>query len=256
VDSVAKTTTRGFRLLFRLQRVFCGVLCLLISSPVSAANIGGTILIKKKLTRHSVTPSVSMYERGPAVPLGKNAPVGRDSDDDPLALERSRVVIYVEGPGPSNPLRLSMDQNGRRFSPELVVAPLGSTVSFPNLDPIFHNVFSLSKARQFDLGNYTKKDTRTVTFDKPGIVYVNCHLHANMAATIVITPNGWYAQADRLGGYALRDIPPGEYTIVAWHKAAGLFRKHVRITAENEIKVDFFLPIGVEAGGTEANAGN
>ena len=107
-----------------------------------------------------------------------------DNKADPLAFERSRVVIYIEGTGSpaDHPITETITQTGRRFSPELVVIPAGSSVSFPNMDPIFHNVFSLSKAKSFDLGNYSKGETRVVSFSKPGIVYVDCHLHPNMAA--------------------------------------------------------------------------
>ncbi len=125
-----------------------------------------------------------------------------------------------------------LNQQDRGFTPDLVVVPAGSTVSFPNLDPIFHNVFSLSKAKSFDLGNYPKDHTRTVTFSKPGIVIVGCHLHANMSAVIVVTPNRWSTTADAQGHFTLPAVPPGTYTIVAWHKSAGFFRKKIEVTAE------------------------
>ena len=105
----------------------------------------------------------------------------------------------------------------------MIVVPAGSTVSFPNLDPIFHNVFSLSKPKSFDLGNYPKDHTRTVTFPKPGIVIVGCHLHANMSAVIVVTPNRWSTTADAQGHFTLPAVPPGAYTVVAWHKSVGIF---------------------------------
>ena len=93
--------------------------------------------------------------------------------------------------------------------------PVGSTVSFPNNDPVFHNVFSLSNSKSFDLGNYPKGHTRTVTFTKPGIVFVNCHLHPNMSAAILVSPNQWSTKADKAGHFKLQDVPPGKYTVVA-----------------------------------------
>lgn len=201
-------------------------------------DIAGTILIRKKLTKRSVTPSVSIYQRGTAVEPEK------DGGEDPLAFERSRVVVYLEGPGPSSPAAPKMEQLNRRFLPDLLVVPIGSTVAFPNMDPIFHNVFSLSKAKSFDLGNYDKGDSRSVVFSKPGIVYVNCHLHPNMAATIVVTPNQWYARADASGQYRIPNVPPGEYTVVAWHKAAGFFRKTILVEAGSNPTADFFIPTG------------
>jgi plastocyanin len=214
-----------------------------LQGAANAQGVSGTILIKKKLTRPSVTPSVSVYQRGPAVKLGN------DAEDDPIAFERSRVVVYLEGPaaaeGAGEPAAapVEVQQRDRRFVPDLVVVPVGSTVSFPNMDPIFHNIYSLSKAKSFDLGSYDKGQTRRVTFQKPGIVEVYCHLHPNMAATVMVTPNRWYARPDRTGHYQIPDVPPGQYTVVAWHKSAGFFRKTIVVGEGHEASADFFIPV-------------
>jgi plastocyanin len=220
-----------------------GLAVLILSGAVNGClysqSIEGTIVIKQKLTKRRVTAPVPIYERGPTVEL--NA----DSEEDPLAFERSRVVVYLEGRFPQplvTPAVAKMEQRNRRFFPEILVIQAGSQVSFPNLDPVFHNIFSLSAAKSFDLGNYAKGDTRLVTFTEPGIVYVNCHLHSNMAATIVVAPNRWNAMADRDGKFTLRDIPPGKYTIVAWHKAAGYFRQQVQIASGRTEHVEFLIP--------------
>jgi hypothetical protein len=123
-----------------------------------------------------------------------------------------------------------------------VVAPVGSAVSFPNMDAIFHNVFSLSKPKLFDLGNYPKGQTRTVVFPVAGIVYVYCHLHPNMAASIVVTPNQWSAKVDRDGRFRLPDVPPGRYTAVAWHKTAGFFRQTVLVSENGAPPLQFVIP--------------
>jgi plastocyanin len=202
-----------------------------------AADIAGTVLVTHKLTKRKVTAPAGSYARGVAVPLRA------EQNDDPLAFERTRVVIYLEGQFPSKPLTAAMEQKNRRFLPDTLVVPAGSTVSFPNLDPIFHNVFSLSKPKAFDLGNYPKDHTRTVNFLKPGIVFVNCHLHPNMAGVIVVTPNQWSTKADALGGFALSGVPPGTYTIVAWHKTAGFFRQSVKVTESRVSTVQFVIPL-------------
>ena len=166
-------------------------------TTVRAADIEGVVTIQHKLTKHRVTAPASSYERGVAVKLAS------DQSDDPLTFERMRVVIYLEGELSSEPLTTIMEQKNRKFTPDTLVIPVGSTVSFPNLDPIFHNVFSLSKPKIFDLGNYPKDHTRTITFSKPGIVFVDCHLHPNMAAVIVVTPNQWSAKANAAGQFVL-----------------------------------------------------
>jgi plastocyanin len=213
--------------------------------PLHAESVAGRIVITKKLTRRRVTASVPLYDRGPAVVLGV------DTEDDPLAFERSRVVVYLEGrpaagSQPDSPPLARIDQEKRRFSPETLIIEAGAKVSFPNFDPIFHNVFSLSHARTFDLGNYPMGETRFVTFPEPGIVYVNCHLHSNMTATIVVAPNRWNAKADRDGAFELHDVPPGQYTIVAWHKAAGFFRQRIDVTKGQGARVEFLIPLHFE----------
>lgn len=202
-----------------------------------AADIEGSITIKHRLTKLKVTTLLSSYERGVAVELPP------DPKQDALALERSRVVIYLEGDLASEPLQGTMEQKNRQFVSDTLVLPVGSTVSFPNLDPIFHNVFSLSKAKAFDLGNYPKDHTRTVTFSKPGIVSVYCHLHANMAGVIVITPNRWNTKADGSGRFLLSGVPRGTYTITAWHRAAGFFRQTVRVSQDRTTAVHFDIPL-------------
>jgi plastocyanin len=205
----------------------------------AGADIRGTITVERKLSRHNVTASAGMYQRGAAVELGA------DAENDPLAFERSHVAVYIEGAqgaAASGPVRASIEQRDRRFVPDLVVIPAGSAVSFPNFDPIFHNVFSLSKAKSFDLGNYPKGQTRSVTFATPGIVAAYCHLHPNMAATIVVAPNRWAARADRDGSFVLKDVPAGTYTVVAWHKTAGTFRKTVTIGEQTAVEANFTLP--------------
>lgn len=225
----------------RILIVLFALSMLAVCAP--AETISGTILIKKRLTKRSVTPAVSVYQRGTEVKLGADAP------QDPLVYERSRVVVYLEGPAASpggatpGSSPAQMAQLDRRFSPDLVVIPVGSTVVFPNMDPIFHNVFSLSKAKSFDLGSFDKGDSRTVVFPKPGIVEVFCHLHPNMAGTIVVTPNRLYARPDATGLYNIPDVPPGQYTVVAWHKTAGFFKKQITIEAGHDASVDFFIPL-------------
>jgi plastocyanin len=215
-----------------------------IAVGAGAQDITGTILIKKKLTKRSVTAPVSIYQRGTVVGLGKDA-----DGDEALAFERSRVVVYIEGPqlGGSDlpkPDTPSMQQLNRQFSRDIVVIPVGAAVSFPTMDPIFNNVFSLSKPRNFDLGSYNRGDSRSVVFLKAGVVYVYCHPHPNTEATILVTPNRRYARSNAAGHYRISGVPPGRYTVVAWHKAAGFFRKTSQVAAGQDSAADFFIPIG------------
>jgi plastocyanin len=233
-------------MLFRTAIVLLTGLVLL-----QAEDIRGTIIIKRKLTRYNVTASAGLYQRASATPLGK------DPDQDSIAFERTHVAVYLEGPGITGlgvrgEVAATIEQKDRRFVPDLVVIPVGATVSFPNLDPIFHNVFSLSGSKSFDLGNYPMGETRHVTFTRPGIVALNCHLHANMSASIVVTPNRWATRAGSDGNFVIRDVPPGLYSIVAWHRVAGTFRQPVESGGTGQ-HVTFVLPFtGAPAG--EASA--
>ncbi len=214
----------------------------LFAAAAVAQDVTGTILIKKRLTKRSVTATVSVYQRGTTVELGKDAAA------DPIAFEESRVVVYLEGALPvdqqdSTPFTAQIQQLDRRFVPDLVVVPVGSTVSFPNMDPIFHNIYSLSKPKTFDLGSYDKGQTRRVVFKKAGLVEIYCHLHPNMAATVVVTPNRWYARPDKTGQYRIPNVPPGQYTVVAWHKTAGFFRKSITVSAGQNAAASFFIPL-------------
>jgi len=228
-----------------MRTILATAFALIATCALSAADIHGTLIVNRKLTRRNVTLSAGIYQRGTAVP------VAPDAGDDPLAFEREHVAVWLEGDGPESRTKAEMAQRERRFSPDFVVIPAGSTVSFPNTDAVFHNVFSLSKPCHFDLGNYPRGETRFVTFDHPGIVFVNCRLHPNMAAVIVVTPNRWYATGDAAGRFTIRDVPPGRYKIVAWHKTAGYYRKEITVTSDGDASVEFVIPITDSTGGHE-----
>jgi hemoglobin len=114
-----------------------------------------------------------------------------------------------------------IEQRGKTFAPHVTAVPVGSTVSFPNFDPIFHNVFSLSKAKPFDLGMYKNGETREVKVDKPGIVRLGCNLHANMSAYLIVVEAPHYVVVDSDGTYSFRSLAPGKYKVQAWNEQSG-----------------------------------
>ena len=127
-----------------------------------------------------------------------------------LPVSSAGLAIYLEGPAATvTPTNTKLIQQDMRFDPEILVIPVGSTVSFPNGDPIFHNVFSLSKPKQFDLGYYPVGQSRTVKFDKAGVVQVYCHLHPQMSAAILIVDSSWYTRPDEDGHLFLFQSPGG-----------------------------------------------
>jgi plastocyanin len=212
-----------------------------VTAAAGEAAVSGRVVITRVMTKKRVTlPSYDL--RGVAVNSGNpDKPTG----GNPCADELSRVVIYLEGPGlkPAAPTRSTMAQKNRHFEPEIVVVPVGSSVSFPNEDPIFHNVFSLSKVKAFDLGYYPAGETRTVKFDRPGVVQVYCHIHADMTAAIMVLATGAWTRPVADGRYALSGLPPGTYDLVAWHRSAGFFRRHITIGEGANTAEDFVIPV-------------
>ena len=115
---------------------------------------------------------------------------------------------------------------------------MGGSVAFPNLDPIYHNVFSVSPTKRFDLGKYGKGQSRTVRFEKPGVVNVYCDIHTDMAAFIVVTPSRAWARPGDDGRYELRGLPAGRYHLVWWHPDARGGETDVDVPAEGEVTWD------------------
>ena len=118
--------------------------------------------------------------------------------------------------GKRTPRHRVIEQRNREFAPRLLAVPVGSTVSFPNFDPIYHNVFSRSDSKPFDLGLYKSGQARELVFDREGIVRVGCNLHANMSATVVVVSAPHYAITDRRGRFVFRSLEPGRYRLRAY----------------------------------------
>src|SRR5579863_2148300 len=108
-------------------------------------------------------------------------------------------------------------QKNKTFQPSLLVIPVGGKVEFPNHDPFFHNVFSLFEGKRFDLGLYESGTTRFVQFDKPGISYIFCNIHAEMSAVILALATPYYAISDARGDLSIPAVPQGRYELQVFH---------------------------------------
>jgi plastocyanin len=222
-----------------LLRKVAGVLLLVLNAV--AGDLTGHLVITKQLSRKTVSPAVYNL-RGTAPPFG---PPGMEPANE---FERIVVMLEAKGVAPAKvePQTVVIEQRNGRFDPDLVVIPVGSKVEFPNADPIFHNVFSLSGTQPFDLGFYPRGQSRTITFNRSGIVQVYCHIHANMYAAIVVTSSPWHAKPSRDGGFSWSDIPAGRYRVVAWHKVAGVFQTEVTIPEKGAAEVTIRIPIDTD----------
>jgi plastocyanin len=158
-----------------------------------------------------------------------------------------RSVVYLD-PAPRAAFdtreepRPRLDQRNETFVPHVLAIVAGTTVDFPNSDRTYHNVFSLSKTKSFDLGRYAVGRSKSVRFDRPGIVRVFCDIHSHMSAFILVFAHRYFSVADPDGSYRLENVPPGTYTVVAWHEAAALESRRVVVPeAGGEVEVNFAL---------------
>jgi plastocyanin len=160
--------------------------------------------------------------------------------------DRRRSVVYLDpGPraafdAPDEP-HARMDQRNETFIPHVLAIMAGSTVDFPNNDRTYHNVFSLSKTKSFDLGRYAAGRSKSIRFDKPGIVRVFCDIHSHMKAYILVFSHPYFAVTDEQGRYRIDGVPPGTYTVVAWNEAMELQSRRVTVPESGDVDVDFLL---------------
>lgn len=160
--------------------------------------------------------------------------------------DRSQSVVYLEtapqGAFEPRPARRAvLDQRKQTFVPYALPVTVGTTVQFPNSDPIYHNVFSLSKAKRFDLGRYPQGDTKTVRFDVPGIVRVFCEIHSHMSAYILVFSHRYFASTDGSGSYRIDAVPPGDYDVTVWTDGEVRDTQSVVVGSGETVTVDFVV---------------
>jgi plastocyanin len=162
-------------------------------------------------------------------------------------------VVSIEGPvggkpvPPEKPLSVGTRhvlQKGAQFDPHVLPVVMGTTVEWPNNDDIYHNVFSMSEAKQFDLDLYKgNPPDKRVTFDKTGRVDVFCSIHANMHCVVLVLENPYFALTDSHGRYGITNVPAGTYKLKAWHERLPPQVKEIQVPESGEVKTDFLLTI-------------
>jgi plastocyanin len=182
----------------------------LISSSLSAFSMIATASLHAALAAATVTGTVALIDSREA-----SVRKGRDF---------SGVVVWLEplhGSAPARtPTRVQMIQKNKRFLPHILPVVAGTTVDFPNNDPIFHNAFSNFDGKVFDIGLYAPGTSRSVRLDRPGIVRVFCNIHPTMSALIAVLPTPYFATSRPDGRYQIPNVPPGEYTLRVVHERA------------------------------------
>ncbi len=191
---------------------------LLLSTAGFAGDLRGTVRI------------VSESGSAPATKLDPYAgtlnSANASHDVTPRRTVVNDVVVYLLGATTNAaPSALHtaprLAQINQSFEPHVLGVPVGTTVEFPNMDMVYHNVFSYSKTKRFDLGYYGKGKSKRVTFDKPGIVQVFCDIHSTMSAYVLVVDTPFVTQPDDDGSYSFSDLPNGTYTLTVWHPDLG-----------------------------------
>ncbi len=195
-----------------------------------------------------VSGHVTLTTRMRGVPIGTNAYAPRAVTQQamPATPELRSVVVYLKDATVAGPLpltRAQIRQEGESFSPRVVAITRGSTVEFPNFDPYFHNVFSLSGAATFDLGRYPDGQSRARQFTRAGVVKVYCHIHSQMSATVLVLDHPFFVAPDADGQFSIGNVPPGDYTLVGWHERVGEYATRVTVTSGHTTMAAISLPI-------------
>ena len=182
----------------------------------------------------------------PADPRPSIAELGM-SDGHHAAPDQEVAVVYLETaprgafeerPGPP----VVLDQRNENFVPHVLAITTGTTVRFLNSDKTYHNVFSLSRPKRFDLGRYPTGHSKSVRFDRPGIVRVFCEIHSHMSAFILVFAHTHFAVTNARGEYRIEGLPPGSYTVTVWHPVLAVRTRAVRIPEEGgDQELDFDL---------------
>lgn len=199
------------------------------SDPVSGT-ITGRVTVRLPTGPPRARPSV----REMGTPTERGIPDRRQSV---VYLETAPQGAFEDRP----PGRAVLDQRKETFVPYVLPIVKGTTVEFPNHDPFYHNVFSLSKTERFDLGRYPQGRSKTVRFDRPGVVRVFCEIHSHMSAFILVFSHRYFASTDPEGRYRIEAVPPGNYQVVVWTDGDDRVQRAVTVPSGGTVELDFVV---------------
>lgn len=224
---------------FSVRRIVVVFTLLNVSVAVAQEQTAsGTLRGKISISRSDDVTNDLMHER--ALNRYESGP-GNLKPIEPYHLSEKAVVYLESVPGkyaaPKEHARL--DQRDLLFRPLVLPILVGSTVDFPNDDPLYHNVFSISGPKEFDLGRYPKGQKKSVLFDRTGIVSVFCEIHSYMFSTILVLQNPFFATPDDDGVYSISNVPAGTYTMNFWYGRKIVESKTVTIRNNETTTVNF-----------------
>jgi len=242
-----RAAARGARLLLCVVATVLASALLFSSASSAATSSASDVLAAGEAAaasgairgRVEIRRAATGIERRPGV-ADLGTPPGR------LIPDLRRSVVYLDSAPrgafePTEGGRAVMDQRNETFVPHVLAITVGTTVDFPNSDKFYHNVFSLSKSKPFDLGRYATGSSRPVRFDRPGIVRVFCDIHSHMNAFILVFSHPFYALTDADGRYRIDNVPPGTYGVIAWNEGSPSEPKPVSVPDGGLAELDFTL---------------
>jgi plastocyanin len=193
----------------------------------------------------AVSTVVALVLLGAAVPAPAGTVRGRVALVDKgarAAADAADAVVWIDGPKTRpRPSAATIVMKDKAFAPRVVVVPVGGTVEFPNQDPVFHNVFSVSGENRFDLDLYKKPKSGAQRFDRPGLVRVYCNIHPQMSAFVLVRDNPFWARPAADGSFTIENVPAGDWVLKAWHERAGEASQPLTVSAEGAVEASLTL---------------
>lgn len=217
-----------------VRLLFSALLLAALTLPAEAGVIRGTLRI------HSAVPASGTGGNpypGRANSLARAGGFSRGTLEDAVIFVE-KLPAGVDSTISRGGRRPRLSQKDQTFTPRVIAVAAGETVDFPNMDPIYHNVFSPSPVRRFDLGKYPRGQSRAVTFPRPGLVNVFCDIHSNMEAYVLVLPHHAFTRPRDDGRFQLPALPPGGYVVRAWHPDFREQRREVRVPETGDATVD------------------
>ena len=212
------------------QAIRLGAIWILVSLgalPATAGVIRGTVSLKS--SRVEATPAATRAVRAPK--------------SDQAAI--TRAVVYLEEIPDKLEEKLArkaetarIGQAYGKFLPSCLPIAAGTTVEFENQDRVYHNVFSVSQVKRFDIGKYAPRENRQVRFDRPGEIKLFCELDPGEIGYICVTPNHAFTQPDSSGAFELPKLPPGQYRLCAWYPGRSRITRDVEMPNHGDVTLD------------------
>ena len=216
-----------------------------LACALAAACAATGVLVASDPPRRGVIRGVVEVRREPAATEDRPAVAHVGAPAAHAAPDRRRSVVYLDsaprGAFELRDTRAVMDQRGQMFVPHVLAVTAGSTVDFKNSDDTYHNVFSFSKGNRFDLGRYGRGRSKSVRFDRVGVVRVFCDIHSHMSAFILVFGHRYFATTDAEGRYQIDYVPAGDYRLVAWNEGQVRESREVVGPAGGAVEVNFVL---------------